>query len=136
MKEIKTWKEVAQSIMDGEEVEVFNELSEKWVDVLHFPHFRITDLPNTPNQRYRIKPRTIMVGDIEVPEPVMDASEFNEGDSYYLASPTDDDLYEWSRWDDDPWDLLMLKRGLIHKIKEAAILHAKALIKISGGGCD
>lgn len=136
MKELKTWKEVAQSIMDGEEVEVFNELSEKWVDVLHFPHFRITDLPNTPNQRYRIKPRTIMVGDMQVPEPVMEVSELEEGKAYYLPNPTRKDFYVWSSWDGNSVDLRLLKRGLIHKTKEAAILHAKALIKISGRSCD
>lgn len=136
MKELKTWKEVVQAMLNNEQVEVFNNTSGEWLDVLHFPFFRSTELLDAPATEYRIKPRTIKIGEVDVPEPVRDESDMVNGGEYYFPLVNGEDLCEDYYWSGDYMDLLLLKRGLIHKTKEAAIAHAKALIKISGGSCD
>lgn len=136
MKELNTWKEVIEALIAGEEVQYYLEASEVWVDFLYSPSIPINELTRQPRNRCRIKVKTTLIGDMEVPEPVRSEEEFNEGDTYYYVSPTDEDLYEWAYWDNERWDLLMIKRGMIHKTKEAAVIHAKALIKISGGNYD
>lgn len=136
MKELKTWKEVIQAMLDGEQVELFSEVSGVWKDVLYFPNFRSTELLDTPDKEYRIKPRTILIGGVEVPEPVKDENGLVDGEDYFLPNLHHERLCSIYTWSEDDIDLLLLKRGLVHKTEEAAILHAKALIKISGGSCD
>ena len=80
---------------------------------------------------YRIRPRTIRIGELEVPEPVREA--LADGGTYYGADPSDEDFYMTLTWDDDAVDFMLMGRGLIHLTKEAAIEHAKALILVSGG---
>lgn len=135
-KELNTWKEVVQAMLDNEQVEFFSELAGKWVDNLYFPNFRSIELLDTPDKRYRIKPKTIMIGYMEAPEPVRDASELKEGEDYFLPNLQRDSLYGVSTWYCGDLDLRLLNRGLIHKTEEGAVLHAKALIKISGGSYD
>ncbi|WP_338804456.1 hypothetical protein WDV76_03070 [Xenorhabdus griffiniae] len=81
---------------------------------------------------YRLKPRTIKIGDIEVPEPVREP--LPELTHYYLP-----DIYansaansaEIMLWDGGIEDITWLQRGLIHLDPESAILHAKALIALT-----
>lgn len=136
MKELKTWKEVVEAILAGEELECCLETSKVWIPCQYLPSIPINDLLSQHPNTYRIKPRTIMVGDIEVPEPVRDVSELGEGQAYYLPNLRRDSLYDVYTWNKDVIDFRLLKHGMIHKTKEAAILHTKALIKISGGSCD
>lgn len=136
MKELKTWREVIQALLDGKDVEYFEDSAEKWIKLKHFPNPSFSGLSYAPDRIYRIKPRTIKIGEVDVPEPVRDESELNEGDLYYIASPTNKDLYERASWNNHPWDLLMLKRGRIYKTKENAIVHAKAEIKLVGGSYE
>ncbi|MEQ1967925.1 hypothetical protein ABLA30_13030 [Xenorhabdus nematophila] len=83
--------------------------------------------------RYRFKRRTIKIGNIDVPEPVQE--KLNKEQKYfmpYLFKRNIDDMYEVGFWNDDPIELLFLKRGLIHLDRESAVLHAKALINLTG----
>lgn len=82
------------------------------------------------SQEYRRKPRTIRIGEIDVPEPVRVALE--KGESYYVADPTQDtfiidDLY----WNDDDSDIRWLARGLIHLTQKAAEAHGRALAALT-----
>lgn len=70
--------------------------------------------------------RKIMIGDIEI-----DAPEVNPPKEYYVPMITEIKLHVKYIWNGDTHDLLWLKRGLIHLSPEAAIEHAKALIKVS-----
>lgn len=133
MKELKTWRDVIQALLDGEEVEYLDGPTKRWIKLTCLPCPNVSELSCPHNNALRIKPRTIMIGDMEVPEPVRDASELEEGEVYYFICPTDEDLYDFYAWDGDALDLRLLKHGMIHKTKEDDILHAKALIKISGG---
>lgn len=87
------------------------------------------------NTEYRIKPKTIRIGDIDVPEPVREA--LKSGEHYYVVTIAGTRLsathmvyvgYEYEKG----W----LSRGLIHLTREDAELHANALILVSGGSVE
>jgi hypothetical protein len=78
---------------------------------------------------YRIKPRTIRIGEIDVPEPVRVA--LMNGDIYYYPSNTNGVMS--ATWWGDTSDRNRLQHNMIHLTKEAAELHAEALILVSGG---
>ncbi|KMJ44687.1 hypothetical protein AB204_13000 [Xenorhabdus khoisanae] len=84
-----------------------------------------------PEVDYRLKPRTIKIGDIEVPEPVREPLE--ECTRYYCP---DINTYgtsdaDYHLWDGDGNDKDRLQNGLIHLDRESAELHAKALIALT-----
>jgi len=85
----------------------------------------------SPGLDYRIRPRTIRIGDIDVPEPVRDC--LRDGIEYFIVALGSIDLHGRTSWKDDNSDARWLKAGLVHLTKEAAIEHAKALILVSGG---
>lgn len=136
MKELNTWKDIIQALLDGERVEYLESGTNRWIRTHLFPHISTVDLLTTPQFTYRIKPRTIKIGDMEVPEPIKDASDMSNGSEYYFPLVNCEDLCDDYCWDGDHTDLRLLKRGLIHKTKEAAVIHAKALVKISGGSYE
>lgn len=80
---------------------------------------------------WRIRPRTIRIGEINVQEPVREA--LNYGQNYFTVATTDLNLFCVCAWGHHRVDVSRLSRGLIHLTKEAAIEHAKALIIVSGG---
>lgn len=134
-KALKTYREIIQAMLDGDTVQCLNK-EDSWTDLHDTPIVRIDSLNDRLRYTYRIKPRTIMIGDMEVPEPVRDVSELEKGEDYYSPSLVRERIYNACTWDGDDFDLRGFKRGMIHKTKEAAVLHAKALMKISGGSCD
>lgn len=78
---------------------------------------------------WRIKPKTIMIGDMEVPEPLR--GEPDKGAAIFVVSlhvpPTK--MIWGENVNEDDW----LIRGTCHSTFDAAEIHSKALIKISGG---
>ncbi|WFQ80486.1 hypothetical protein PXH59_04940 [Xenorhabdus sp. SF857] len=83
------------------------------------------------DREYRLKPRTIKIGDIEVPEPVREPLE--EYTEYYCPDintfgTSDADCH---LWDGDDNDKDRLQNGLIHLDRESAELHARALIALT-----
>ncbi|MGJ0624012.1 hypothetical protein [Xenorhabdus bovienii] len=79
---------------------------------------------------YRLKTRTIKIGDIDVPEPVREPLE-NEQKYYYPCILSDEWLCGDVLWWGDLYDVARLNRGLIHLDPESAELHAKALISLT-----
>ncbi|MDE9455421.1 hypothetical protein [Xenorhabdus bovienii] len=79
---------------------------------------------------YRLKPRTIRIGNIDVPEPVRVVLE-SEQEYYYPTILSDDGLYGNGIWWGDAYDVVKLNRGLIHLDRESAEIHAKALISLT-----
>ena len=75
--------------------------------------------------------RKIMLGDVEIDAPILNEPQINT--DYFVPMLTREDLHLSCTWEGDSHDLSWLKRGFIHLTEEAAILHATALIKISGG---
>jgi hypothetical protein len=81
---------------------------------------------------FRRKPRTININGIEVPEPEREALE--DGDEYWspcIIYAGGDSLLVKHIWDSDSVDLAALSRGLIHLTREAAEIHAKALLSFT-----
>lgn len=85
------------------------------------------------NTQYRRKPKTIKIGEFDVPAPETERPV--EGTIYYYPSLTTGADYassRWtSRWVNDGFDQRLLKRGLVHLTKEAATAHTKALLSIT-----
>lgn len=88
--------------------------------------------PGWDLEEYRIKPKTIRIGEIDVPEPVRSAPMKQQ--KYYVAHPLSGAYM--TLWDGNETDNQWLRNGLIHLTREAAELHAKALILVSGGTTD
>ncbi|MEQ1977477.1 hypothetical protein, partial [Xenorhabdus sp. SGI240] len=80
--------------------------------------------------KYRLKPRTIKIGDIEVPEPVREP--LVDGANYYYPNISYGEFNCNSRpWSGSVCDKDRLSSGLIHLDRESAELHAKALIALT-----
>lgn len=79
---------------------------------------------------YRRKPRTIRIGEYDVPEPMREAPE--ERACYFFPTMGRPDNPLDLVWRGDEMDLANLDRGLCHSTREAAELHAKALISLTG----
>ncbi|MDE9557673.1 hypothetical protein KKJ06_20190 [Xenorhabdus bovienii] len=81
---------------------------------------------------YRLKPRTIRIGNIDVPEPVREPLE--EYDEYFYVNTGaiyNEGGASFSRWMGNDVDNYRLSAGLIHLDRESAELHAKALISLT-----
>lgn len=79
---------------------------------------------------YRRKPRTFMVGDVEV-RPVQGRLE--RGVRYYCACPTNSVFYFSFEFDGESARRKQQERGLIHTTQQDAIAHGKALAALTGG---
>jgi hypothetical protein len=118
-----------QAAASGEVVQAFHATRGEWVDLDSIAMSDPVVSFDFDDYDYRIKPRTIMIGDIEVPEPMLKA--INKGDVYFTPSVTSDRLYNNDTWYGDSYDEKCMSRGLVHGNKEAAITHAKALIALT-----
>lgn len=136
MTELKTYRQVIQAFLDGKEVEYYDVRLKQWIEQESMVSLYIEDLDNPTVSDYRIAKELIKIGDVEFPKPVRDESDLEKWETYYSPSLVRERLYNVYSWDGDGLALRCLKHGLVHKTKEAAILHAKALIKISGGSYE
>lgn len=99
----------------------------KWATCFNHPSWNADDV-------YRRKPKTIRIGDMEVPDPMKTKPE--RGSRYYCPNVISTDLNDIHIWCDDFYDNEILNKGFCHATQEAATAHAKAFIKISGGKVD
>ena len=77
--------------------------------------------------KYRIKPRTIRIGEYDVPEPMREAPEVGASFwSFNLAGEVGEFFWERSYSNG-----IAFTNGMIHSTKEAAELHYKALISLT-----
>lgn len=79
--------------------------------------------------KYRIKPRTIKIGDFDVPEPMREIPTY--GDVVFTVEIDEKRLFGQTTWNGLEFVSTMLERGLLHKSKDAAIAHAKAIIALT-----
>lgn len=93
-----------------------------WVDLDTHPVWSVSN-------EYRRKPQTIRIGEYDVPEPVRDAKGLGLYYAVDLCSPRGGTVED--QWRGTPYDLERLERGLIHRTREAAELHAKALLSFT-----
>lgn len=98
---------------------------DEWVDVS-------ADILFNENLQYRLKPeppKTIRIGEYDVPEPVREPLEDDK--EYWGVDPTAEELAWKYKWNNALFCNLMFRRGLIHLTKEAAVIHAKALLSLT-----
>ncbi len=79
--------------------------------------------------QYRRKIKTIDINGYEVPEPVREPLE--KEDKYFIADPSELDGTLDFKWQGEAFEEYWLDVGLIHRTKEAAELHAKALLSFT-----
>lgn len=83
-------------------------------------------------RKYRRKPRTIRIGEYDVPEPIR--VEPLQGESIYIVDPG---ISSYCRMRDYRADSIYttgaFKRGLVHTTPEAAELHGRALASLTEG---
>lgn len=114
---------------DGAGVEYFDGLftsaGERWKQV-EFSHNWA--MPSAC--KYRFKPKTIKIGNIEVPEPMHFAPAIN---SFFWAPELVEGMPTvfTSYWSGGPNDFERLRNGFCHTSKEAALAHAKALVEVT-----
>jgi hypothetical protein len=86
--------------------------------------------------KYELRPRKKMmkICDYEFPEPEREAPE--KGTKFFVASSPYAAMLYTHYWGNNKSDFENLKFGRVHLTKEAAIAHAKAMIKASGGEVD
>lgn len=79
--------------------------------------------------QYRRKPRTIRIGDRDVPEPLRVAPA--AGVTCWHVHLPAHDMAEPVMFCDTDWQRRMLERGLLHATREGAMAHAEALVELS-----
>ncbi|MCG9247083.1 hypothetical protein MHJ90_11315 [Acinetobacter baumannii] len=80
---------------------------------------------------FQLKPRTIFIGEFEVPEPLREAPE--KGTTCSYPSPTVELGVQQFKWNGSKGQLRMLQHGQVHSSFDNAFAHCCAIIKISGG---
>ena len=82
--------------------------------------------------KYRLKKATVRIGDYNVPEPERVAPDI--GQYYYITSLSGfrEGDNERVTWEDCSYDISLLRNGFVHLTRDAAELHARALISLTG----
>lgn len=88
----------------------------------------------SPITKYRRKPRTVRIGEFDVPEPVREP--LKDGQEYWLAgtSTSNGSTTYGCIWRGDGYDYKWLDAGLIHMTEEAAQQHIDALLSFTRRG--
>ena len=116
--------EVLRAIADGEEIEAF--YGKEWYGVMPMTALRYIYDDNIP---LRIKPKTININGIEVPEPMREEPE--QGAQIWVADPMNSAGVCEFNWHLCPTHKGWLEAGLCHLTQEAAAIHAKALLSFT-----
>ena len=74
-------------------------------------------------------PKTIRIGEYDVPEPVREP--LKNGTTCWYPKLSNIDLIDGYIWCNDDTDVRMLSNGLIHLTEEAAKAHAEALLSLT-----
>lgn len=82
------------------------------------------------DSQYRRKPRSIMIGDIEVPEPCKVSLKYKE--EYFVPNVASAGAHRCV-WTHSYLDLYALESNLVHLDRRSAALQAKALAEVSKG---
>ena len=99
---------------------------------MHMRDGSYTDKPDNPKDiigMWSDPPKTIRIGEYDVPEPVREPLE--DGKEYWGVDPMAEELAWKYKWKNALFCNLRLRRGLIHLTKEAAVIHAKALLSLT-----
>ena len=125
---MKEYKHIFDALVEGRQVQFKRAPDAERVDATPTYVLWLASNIEISPEAFRIKPSTIMIGDMEVPEPCREPLEL--GETYFVASVS---RVFPDTWEEYETDRTWLKHGLIHTTKEAAELCRVALIKVSGG---
>ena len=78
---------------------------------------------------YRVKLKTIRIGEYDVPEPMREIPA--RGTTYYVVNTVAPESPEWYTWVGDTSDIGWFNRGILHSTRDAAVLHAEALLSLT-----
>lgn len=124
MNEFQEWcKEISEVIVaaaNGEEIQVSYD-GKTWANKI--------GLNFDSGYKYRVKPRTIKIGDFDVPEPMR--VEPKIGSVVYYANPYPSNSALKFYWGGSRDEKLLLARGMIHADSFGAEIHAKAIVSFT-----
>lgn len=117
---------VLRAIADGEPIDSFEIRwkEESWEELTNRGSVLLAEEPGWEARR---KPRTIRVGEFDVPEPMREAPK--HGAAYWVAMVTDGEPFQ-CEWEGAAGDKYWLSIGLCHATREAAQLHIDALLAV------
>ena len=119
--------EVVQALLDDKKVEIRGVIASQNDDWKPLDE-RETHIRVLTNGlfMFRLVQETITVGDISFPAP--ESEPLEPGTRYWITEPSymHYEISSALTWTDDPYDHMYLKRGLIHRSRENAVVHAKA----------
>lgn len=130
-----TPQEALQAVIDGKKVEYALTHPDYKIRVWEiFTGREYLDILTCGEFEFRLAQEMITIDDVSFPKP--ESEPLKKGTEYWVADPTFCHYALAGHWVGDKLDKLALSRGLLHKSKEDAIAHAKALIRLSGGNVD
>lgn len=112
-------REILQAVLDGKDIRS-TDIYSRFYDVTTYEEFIVNAFYS---RRIEVKPRTITVNGIEVPEPMKVRPE--EGTLYYTSSTNPE---QFLKWRGDNFDETCFNDGICHSTPEAATLHWEAMI--------
>ena len=102
--------------------EYMHEISNGWQPLSYNPTWNHTVI-------YRRKVKTIRIGEYDVPEPLRVKPNIKEK-YYFVTFKVEDNVHSYF-WYNNNVDNQLLSNGVVHLTREAAELHAKALISLT-----
>jgi len=108
-----------------EEFEFRMDVESLWISLNCSPNW-------SPLCKYRRKQRTININGFEVPEPLRVAPEI--GSKFYtpyILAISQKNFWLLNAWSNCNYSYKLLADGMVHKTREAAELHAKALLSFT-----
>lgn len=129
MKTPHPYAELLRAIADGEEIECADTRSVPVSWFLTSSQLALTQITYNTRLKFRIKPKTIRIGEYDVPEPMREAP--GDSETFYLPAILSEGWYITHRWGGFQDQLAKLQAGLCHSTREAAEWHAKALISLT-----
>lgn len=115
-------QDAAETDKPWERWEFYSEGKLKWLEVTAHPEWRA-------RVQYRRKPKTIRIGEYDVPEPMRVAPEYRS--TYWAVNPFYPEGVSRDVWHSASSDRSALANGMLHLTREAAEAHAKALISLT-----
>ena len=113
------------AIANGEKLQATQTNSTNWVDVTGDEGLYL--IVSAGTHTLRIKPKTIFVNGIELPAPMTKAPP--NGTNYFVVDLISTCYYQDEWWFNTVEDQYALNNGLCHLTADAAISHAKAILK-------
>lgn len=128
MSKLLTSTEVVQAAQDGKKVE-YRHPHLDWT-ILKPTKFKLSKLLESEYQ-FRLAQEMVSIGDVSFIKPASEP--LKDAEQYWVVAPAYAGYVTSFLWTGDQFDKRALSRGLVHRSKENAIAHAKALIKLVEG---